>query len=168
VPVSTFSIALCIDGVPTVGVVYDPFMDRLYYAAKGNGAFCNDTKLQVSTQGMEHALIDVEGFPSTKPVIPVGSEITNVLVKKGALVQSLWAVILPACLLASGEYTGIIFNVPKPEDPAAVKVIIEEAGGKVTDLFGNDQRYDQPVKGFIASNGVIHDELVEIIKGVTT
>lgn len=49
-----------------------------------------------------------------------------------------------------------------------LKVTIEEAGGKVTDLFGNDQRYDQPTKGFIASNGVIHDELVRIIREVSS
>lgn len=54
--------------------------------------------------------------------------------------------------------------ITKPEDGAALKVIVEEAGGKVTDVFGNDQRYDRETKGFIASNGVIHDELVKIVR----
>jgi fructose-1,6-bisphosphatase/inositol monophosphatase family enzyme len=41
---------------------------------------------------------------------------------------------------------------------------VEEAGGKVTDKFGHEQRYDGPIKGFLASNGVVHDELIKISK----
>lgn len=49
-------------------------------------------------------------------------------------------------------------------DIAAVKVIVEEAGGKVTDLFGNEQRYDQSINGAIISNKKVHDEVVKIVK----
>ncbi len=47
---------------------------------------------------------------------------------------------------------------------AAAKVIVEEAGGKVTDLFGNEQRYDTSIKGAVISNGVEHDEVIKTIK----
>ena len=47
---------------------------------------------------------------------------------------------------------------------AAAKVIIEEAGGKVTDLFGNEQRYDESINGCVLSNGIVHDEVIEVIK----
>ena len=49
-------------------------------------------------------------------------------------------------------------------DIAAVKVIVEEAGGIVTDLFGKEQRYDIDIKGAIISNGIVHSEVVDIIK----
>lgn len=47
-PISTFSLALCEDGKPVVGVVYDPFMDRLFWASVGGGAFCNDEAIHVN------------------------------------------------------------------------------------------------------------------------
>lgn len=162
-PISTFSLALTADGRPVLGVVYDPFMDRLFYAATGQGAFLNDQKITVSDNGLQNALIDAEGFPSTKPVLDAGPELVSKLRAKGANVVSLWSIILPTALVAAGELTATIFNVTKPEDGAAIKVIVEEAGGCVTDLFGNEQRYDRPVRGFIASNGTVHDELVELL-----
>ena len=162
--ISTFSLALCVDGRPMVGVVYDPFMDRLFWASSGEGAYCNDNKLSANSYNMTNALINIDGFPSVRPVINIGGEIIDRLFEKGAKVTSLWSAILPSCLVATGDYSAVVLNVPFPQDPAAIKVIVEEAGGKVTDLFGNDQRYDRPTKGFIASNGQIHDELVQTIQ----
>lgn len=162
-PISTFSLALVYDGKPVLGVVYDPFMDRMFRAVSGKGAYLNDKQVHVSDATMETALIDIEGFPSTHPVLDIGEEYGNALAGKGAKVMHLWSVILPTSLVASGEFAATVFNVEKPEDAAAIRVIVEEAGGKVTDLFGNDQRYDQPIKGFIASNGVLHGELVRLI-----
>lgn len=167
-PISTFSLALCDGGEPIVGVVYDPFMERMFWAEKGQGAYCNDERLAVHDGGFGRALIDIAGFqyPSPNSVLPIGGEIINILHNQGAQVTSLWSSVMPSCLLAAGHYTAILFNLPFPQDPVAIKVIIEEAGGKVTDLFGNEQRYDQLTKGFIASNGVIHDELVRIVQEV--
>ena len=166
-PISSFSLALCEDGVPQVGVVYDPFVKRLFYASKGGGAFCNDEAISTNVNGFQNALIDIAGFPSTKPVVNVDGRLMTDIFRKGAKVSSLWSAILPSCLVANGNYEAVVLNVPFPQDPAAIKVIVEEAGGRVTDLFGNDQRYDRPTKGFIASNGVIHDELVKMVKEAT-
>jgi fructose-1,6-bisphosphatase/inositol monophosphatase family enzyme len=164
-PISTFSLALVEDGVPRLGVVYDPFMDRLFWAAQGRGAFLNGKRLQVSGQAtLQNALIDTEGFPSVSPVLPLTKAFEGVLHAQGAKTVSLWSAILPTALIAAGQFTAALFNVNKPEDPAAVKVIVEEAGGKVTDLFGNEQRYDGKTKGYIASNGHVHGQLVDLIR----
>ena len=164
-PISTFALALARDGQPIVGVVYDPFMKRMFYAAKGTGAYLNGDRIQVSDKDdLKDALLDEEGLrDSTKPVIPTGDGYIEELIEAGARPLKLWAVVLPSALVAAGEFTATIFNVPKPEDGAAIKIIVEEAGGKVTDLFGNEQRYDQPTKGYIASNGKVHQQLVDII-----
>lgn len=71
-----------------------------------------------------------------------------------------------SCCVATGDYSLTIFTGTEHKhcDIAAVKVIVEEAGGKVTDLFGNEQRYDQSIKGALISNGVVHDEVVNVIK----
>ena len=49
-------------------------------------------------------------------------------------------------------------------DIAAAKIIVEEAGGRVTDFFGNEQRYDKDINGAIISNEIVHEEVVKIIK----
>jgi myo-inositol-1(or 4)-monophosphatase len=67
-------------------------------------------------------------------------------------------------LVASGEFAATVFSGNKPHDTAAGKIIIEEAGGKVTDAFGSKQRYDRDIKGHITSNGVLHQELVNLLK----
>jgi fructose-1,6-bisphosphatase/inositol monophosphatase family enzyme len=79
---------------------------------------------------------------------------------------SLGSVIRACMCIASGEFNLSIFpgTIHKNCDIAAVKVIVEEAGGKVTDLFGNEQRYDKNINGAIISNGVVHDEVINTIK----
>ena len=67
-------------------------------------------------------------------------------------------------LVALGEFIAEIYRYINPWDAAAVKIVVEEAGGKVTDLLGHEQRYDQEINGFIASNGRVHDELVRRAK----
>lgn len=163
--ISTFSLALVVDGVPMVGVIYDPFMDRMFYAQKNGGSFCNDSPIHVSDQTMQNAFINLEAFPSPsgkKGIVDLDA--SALLRSKGAHTTCLWSAIITFALVAAGQYTAALFNISHIHDAAAAKVIIEEAGGKATDLFGNDQRYDRPTNGFIASNGVIHDELVRLFK----
>ena len=67
---------------------------------------------------------------------------------------------------ASGDFAAAIYPGTKHKncDIAAAKVIVEEAGGKVTDLFGGEQRYDGDINGALISNGTVHAEALEIIK----
>ncbi len=74
--------------------------------------------------------------------------------------------IYPSALVAVGELSFTLFPHITAHDGAAVKIIVEEAGGKVTDLFGNEQWYDRPLKGMVVSNGSIHDRLFELIRTV--
>lgn len=162
-PISTFSLALTKEGESIVGVVYDPYQDRLFSASKGGGAFMNGDQISVSDKNtLDNALIDMEGGLKTK-VLEM-QLVESELVSLGAHVTTLWSVILPTALVASGEFTATIFNNPKPEDGAAISLIVAEAGGKVTDLDGNEQKYNQPINGFVASNGHIHQQILDIIK----
>lgn len=166
-PISTFSLALVVHGTPVVGVIYDPFMNRLFSAALGQGAFCNDQPIQVSDQSIQNSLINIEAFPViTKPSIlqlPIGEPQKSIL-EAGGKTTCLWSVIISFALIAAGQYSAALFNLDQIHDVAAAKIIVEEAGGTTSDLFGNDQRYDQPTKGFAASNGVIHQQLIDFLK----
>ena len=165
-PVAVFSLALVHDGVPVLGVVYDPFMKRLYSAAKGGGAFLNETPIHVSDKALNRqATINIEWWPEAK--YDVDTAMHDLSLQTAAYVLHLGSITHAACMVASGQYEAALFPAVEPTknvDIAAVKVIVEEAGGKVSDISGNEQRYDQEINGAIVSNGVVHTELVDTLK----
>ena len=164
-PVSVFSLALVVDGEPLVGVVYDPFCDKLYMATKDGGAFVNDTPLEVSKEPLGRRVrMNVDWWSDAKydtlAAMQQLSRDTGVyLLYPGSTTHA-------AVLVAEGAFVASVFpgTVGKNVDIAAAKVIVEEAGGKVTDIFGNEQRYDGDIQGAIVSNGVVHDQLVMYLK----
>lgn len=161
-PISTFSLALVLDGVPILGIIYDPFMDRLFVGKKGKGAFLNNKKIAVSKDNaIENQLLYMGWWKySLYDLLLVRKELN----KKGCKIMDFCSFSYAGVLLAAGEFSAVIFGDRYPWDGAAVKLIVEEAGGKCTDLAGNEQRYDREINGFIASNGNIHDELLGIVK----
>lgn len=163
-PVSVFSLALVKEGKPLIGVVYDPFMKRLYSGVTGKGAFLNDSPIEVNNNNLNRqATIDIEVMPGSKYDFTIASH--NLSLKTGVYLLQLGSVINACCQVASGQYEACLFDGSKGKymDIAAVKVIVEEAGGKVTDLFGNDQRYDRDIKGAIVSNGLVHQLLIGLV-----
>lgn len=166
IPVAVFSLALVVDGVPQVGVVYDVFTNSLYSAIKGKGAYKNEEKLIVNN----YELDDMRSVSNFDMWIGAGYNIYNVIEKLGKRTYfvSIGSVIRGCMCVASGEFNLAIFPGTKRKncDIAAVKVIVEEAGGTVTNLFGEDQRYDTDIKGAVISNGLVHNEVIETIKNI--
>lgn len=165
IPISTFSLALVDgEGVSVIGVVYDPFQDRMYEAVLGQGAFLNGKKITVSDANtLDGAYIDEELWLNHEEQVTFDDP-KDVLNKSGAKVTTLCSACITGCFVAQGSYDALLFGQGKPEDIAALSVIVSEAGGRVTDLFGDDQRYDKNIKGAIVSNGLIHDALVSKLK----
>lgn len=165
IPVSVFSLALVKKGVPIVGVVYDPFSKSLFSAVKGGGAYKNKEKISVSKLGLtSETTINIDWRPEAE--YDVDTAIHKLSVDTKAYVLHLGSVIYASCLVANGKYEATVFPGTKGKgvDIAAVKVIVEEAGGKVTDLFDNEQIYAKDIKGAIVSNGVVHEGIVEYTK----
>lgn len=164
IPTAVFSLALVIDGNPEIGVVYDPFLDNLYYAEKRKGAYKNDLKMMVNDFKLDdvRSVGHFDMWPGRKYDI---YDIIRKLNEKTYFV-SIGSIIRACMCIASGEFVAAIFpgTTHKNCDIAAVKVIVEEAGGKVTDLFGNEQRYDQDINGAVITNGKVHQEIIEVIK----
>lgn len=164
IPVAVFSLALVIDGVPNMGVVYDPFTDSLYSAIKGKGAYKNNEKISVNNYSLEdiRTVCHCDMWSKAKYNI---CKVYEELSKKTRL-NDIGSITRASCCVATGDYSLAIFTGTKHKqcDIAAVKVIVEEAGGKVTDLFDKEQRYDQSITGAIISNRIFHDEVVEVIK----
>ncbi len=164
IPVAVFSLALVIDGKPEVGVVYDPFTDNLYSAVSGRGAYKNDEKIFVNDLEFDDkkSVFNFDMWPEA----PYNIYNTIIDLSKKTYFIGIGSVIRASMAVASGEFVAAIFPGAKRKncDIAAVKVIVEESGGKVTDIFGNEQRYDKDINGAIISNKRVHDEIVKSVK----
>ena len=165
IPTAVFSLALVIDGVSTVGVIYDPFTDNLYSAIKDQGAYKNDTKMFVNNIEDLSDMRSVAHFDMWPEAEYNLFDSLKKLGKKTYFV-SLGSIIRSSMCVANGEFTFALFPGTKHKncDIAAVKVIVEEAGGKVTNLFGEEQRYDKDIQGAIISNGKVHDEVLNVLR----
>ena len=164
IPVAVFSLALVIKGESKVGVVFDPFTDSLYTAIKGKGAYKNGEKITVNN----YELDDMKTVCHYDLWVGADYNISNVLQELGnkTYIIGLGSIIRACMCVASGDFSLAIFPGTKHKncDIAAVKVIVEEAGGTVTDLFGNEQRYDESINGAVISNGKVHNEVIETVK----
>lgn len=162
VPTTVFSIALVQNGESILGVVYDPFSDRLFIAEKGKGAFLNGTRISVSKHDtFENAVIGIN-WSHRSPVDLLG--LFGALKQKKSRGINVGSIIYMGALVAAGEFVAVIYPNRKVHDSASLKILVEEAGGKVTDIWGADQRYDRPTNGIVASNGVLHDQILALIR----
>ena len=165
IPVSVFSLALVDEGKPILGVVYDPFTNRLYMAEKGKGAYVNDKPIHVNAQKSEKgSMMLIEWWSDS--LYDVDTAMHHMSKDTKVYVLHLGSIVQSGCLVASGQVIATIFPGTKGKfiDMAAIKIIVEEAGGSVTDLYGNDQRYDRDIKGAVVSNGIVHKEVLAYLK----
>jgi len=161
-PTNVFALALCENGRPIVNVVGDPYMDRTYSATLGGGSYCNDRKLAVSSERqLRGSFMNVSGRGSGDAAR--GRDIYYALEQAGVRQMHHNSMVYEAIQVASGMFGGAIFTKSTPWDAAATVLLVTEAGGKVTDLYGGEQRYDRKIKGTIFSNGHLHEPLQQLV-----
>jgi myo-inositol-1(or 4)-monophosphatase len=158
-PVFCVSMALEYRGTRIAGMVYDPTRDELFSAEHGSGAYLNQQRIHVSKIANLAECLVATGFPSHKrhknPNIFFYHQIT--LRTHG--VRRAGSAALDLCCVASGRFDGFWeFNL-NPWDTAAGVLIVEEAGGKVTDFSGGPFQIDS--RETLASNGLVHAALLE-------
>jgi histidinol-phosphatase len=154
-PLWAVLISLIKDGKPVLGVSYVPGMRELLYAEKGQGAFLNGEKVRVSKiSELSDSIVLFGSMRFFKD-----KEILVRFINSSASARSLVSP-YEFHLLASGRAEIVIDGYGKTWDIAPFDVIIEEAGGKVTDSFGQPWSVDNP--GCVATNGLIHKEVIKI------
>jgi len=151
------------DGSPIEAAVYNPYYKELFVASKGEGAFLNGKKLCVSNKkALEESLI-VTGFTSGV-IQKEGKHLVEILKKISESshgIRRIGSAALDLCYVAMGVFEGFYEKGLKPWDVAAGKLIVTEAGGKISDIDGEKHEVDS---GFIvATNGLIHEELLSIL-----
>ncbi len=162
IPICAVSIGVEKNGEMILGAVYNPFIHELFFAEKGKGAFLNDKKISVSKKSeVIHSCL-VTGFPYTYLDMENGPlQVFERFVRKGIPVRRLGSAAIDLCWVAAGRFDGFFEHSLSPWDTAAGYLIVEEAGGKVTDMNGD--KYSPYQKKLVATNGLIHDELIEVI-----
>jgi fructose-1,6-bisphosphatase/inositol monophosphatase family enzyme len=158
---NVFSLILTRKGVPVTGVVFDPHLDRLFWATKGEGAFVGNTRLKVNKLKLAEGIIGMSGRQSAVVDSP---KFHMYIEQKAHRVMALSCCIYEGMLVTAGQLTAHVYPGLHAHDAVASKLFVEEAGGIVTDLYGNDQKYDEPVHGIIARNGVVQEELLAIAR----
>ncbi|WEK36876.1 MAG: inositol monophosphatase family protein [Candidatus Pseudobacter hemicellulosilyticus] len=162
IPICCVSIGLEKDGKMILGAVFNPFLKEFYLAEAGKGAFLNGDKIQVSGQNEVIKSCLVTGFPYTYLDMPNGPlECFERFIRKGIPVRRLGSAAMDLCWVAAGRFDGFYEHKLQAWDSAAGFLLVEEAGGKVTDFTGAHYSPYQP--HILATNGHIHAEMLEWI-----
>jgi myo-inositol-1(or 4)-monophosphatase len=148
------------DGTLVAGVIYDPLRDELFAAEKGKGATLNGKALRTSTIGELAEALLATGFPSRKRHSSPNIHFYQEFTLRSHGVRRAGSAALDLAYVAAGRLEGFWeFNL-NPWDTAAGILLIEEAGGRVTDFSGHHYLIDS--QEILASNGHIHAELLAL------
>ena len=150
------------DGTLVAAVIYDPMRDELFTAERGQGAFLNCKRMRVSKiHDLAESLLST-GFPSRKRHASPNVHFYQEFTLRSHGVRRAGSAALDLAYVASGRLDAFWeFNL-NPWDTAAGILLVQEAGGVVTDFAGNPFRLDS--REILASNGLIQGELVTLFK----
>jgi myo-inositol-1(or 4)-monophosphatase len=162
IPLNCVSIGVEHNGDIVMAAVYNPHLNEFFFAEKGKGATLNDKPIRVSQKSVTLHSCLVTGFPYTYINEPNGPlEVFERFVRKGVPVRRLGSAAIDLCWVACGRFDGFFEQKLEPWDSAAGFLIVEEAGGRVTDFKGDSfSIYQHKV---LATNGLIHAEILDVI-----
>lgn len=162
-PVFCVSIALQHHGEVIAGAICNPMLEELFVVEKGGGAFLNGARLAVSgTAELTRSLLST-GFPYDIRVNPDNNiNYFNAMAVRAQAIRRAGAAALDLAYVAAGRFDGFWEMKLHPWDTAAGCLMVAEAGGMVTDLFGGPFDLDSP--HVLATNGRIHEAMSEILR----
>ena len=162
-PCYSVSVGVVHAGEPVAGVVYDPSRDHAFYAERGAGAMLNGERLHVSqTDELIHAIVglDFARDPDARAALMATMVAYSIHIRT---FRSLGSTAVALCYVAAGWMEAYFHFALCPWDCAAGGLIIQEAGGMLTDADGGPWDYTLP--RCLASNGRLHSALLELIRG---
>ncbi len=164
-PFFCVSIAFEQAGQLQCGAVYDPWRDEMFTGARGLGAYVNDRRLRVSAIGKLDSALLLTGFPygHREKIEIVINQFRAFLIASQAVRRG-GSAALDLCYLALGRCDGFWELDLNPWDTAAGVIILEEAGGRISDFDGKP--FSVYGKQILASNGRIHEEMREVLRQV--
>lgn len=160
-PIFCASLGLELNGEAIVAAVYDPTRKELFTAEKGQGARLNGERIAVTKADTVMDSLLVTGFPYTVQQPETGEELVSLFghfLGRSRAVRRLGSAALDLCYVAAGRLDGFYEATLKPWDSCAGALIVEEAGGRVTDWHGT--RFQSRIPQVLATNGHIHGEML--------
>jgi myo-inositol-1(or 4)-monophosphatase len=152
-----------VDGDLVAGAVYDPLREELFTAARGKGSHLNGRPLRVSAAGRLIESLLITGFPyDTHQRLEERLRFFNRVMGLARAVRRDGSAALDLCYVAAGRADGFWEEILKPWDINAGRLIVEEAGGRVTRLDGTPLGLGPD--GVVATNGLIQEALVEALR----
>jgi myo-inositol-1(or 4)-monophosphatase len=161
-PIFCSSVALEIDGTAEVAAVYDPTRKELFTAERGGGAFLNGQPIRVSpARELVDAML-VTGFPyDVHGRVEEIVGLFGAFVGRARAVRRLGSAAIDLCYVAAGRLDAFWESDLKPWDIAGGSLIVQEAGGHVTDMTGG--RFRSRARSVLASNGLLHEPMLKVI-----
>lgn len=146
------------------GVVYQPILDHTYYAQKGKGAYLNGQKITVNDieETKDVCVGMVWGYVHDKETHT--RYLSNLIQSDIKRVSINYSMAIDFCLIASGKMEAVMNNGCHPRDYAAGKLILQEAGGVVTDWEGNLEIDSNSDKFLATNNQMINTQILNILK----
>ena len=162
IPHFSVSVALWNDGTPMIGVVIDVMRGEEFVAIRGEGSRLNDQPIEVSSTGLMSDALLVTGFPYDRQEHGRAYlDVVGTALERAQGVRRIGSAALDLAWVACGRFDGYWEYGIAPWDAAAGVLLVTEAGGAVTDHEGN--RDHLGAKAFVATNGVIHEELRQMV-----
>ena len=158
------SIALRSRGELLLGVVYEPVRDECFYAWKDGGAYLNGNRIRVSdVVSLDDAYVVAELPYNAQLYAPTAEHLMQRLYGKAAAIRMNGSAALALCYVAAGRYDAWLEAFIGKWDFSAAALMIQEAGGRVTDFRGSASFLEG--HHIVATNGALHDTFLEIIQG---
>lgn len=155
------SVGLYRNGQPEIGVIYDPYLDELFEAQRGQGAFLNGKPIHVSPAPMADAVTVMGTSPYYRQFADVTFAMGRQLFDRSLDIRRAASAALDLCYIAAGRVDCYFECLLSPWDYAAGALIVTEAGGVATDLEGKPLRVDCKCS-LAAGNAPCHRELLDI------
>ncbi len=162
-PIYCVSIGIEAGGVMVAGVVYAPELDELFTAERGKGAYLNGDRIRVSKTAKLDTSLLATGFPyDIRTAKDTNLDHFGSFAVRTQAIRRAGAAAYDLCSVAAGRFDGFWEMKLRPWDVAAGLLIVEEAGGVVTD-FSNGQ-VDLDRGEVLATNGLIHPEMLAVLQ----
>lgn len=158
---SAISVGLRYKGEMILGVVYNPYLNEMFHAKKGEGAYLNGKSIHVLEEGLSDGVVGFGTAPYYRDKADETFELIRKLFDKCLDIRRTGSAALDLCYVAAGRFVLFMEKVVCTWDYAAASLIITEAGGKISTLEGEGMPFSQPTSVLAASNKA-YEEFLEL------
>lgn len=150
---SCISVGLLDNGEVVFGAVYNPYLDEMFYAVKGEGAYCNGKAIHVSSEPLSNGIVLFGSSPYNEELSKKSFDVAYSYFRKALDIRRSGSAAIDLCSIASGRAELYFELILQPWDFAAGSLLVQEAGGKITTFEGGQITFDKPCS-VLATNGV--------------